>query len=103
MRPLLFAMAFVLLGACAASVPGGGQSAGLVFLTREDCANSARMRANLDEALRRMGLGPDYRVIDVATLADDDPRRGYPTPTILYTNRDLFGIPEPRPPLPEPA
>ena len=103
MRPFVFAMGFVLLGACAASVTDRGPAQGLVFLTREGCANTQRMRANLDEALRRMGLGSDYRVIDLATLPEDDTRRGYPTPTILYTNRDLFGMSEPTPPLPEPA
>ena len=76
---------------------------GLVFLTREGCANTGRMRANLNGALKAMGLPTDYQVIDLATLPSGDARRGYPTPTVLYANRDLFGLPEPTPPLPEPA
>jgi hypothetical protein len=32
-----------------------------------------------------------------------DPRTGYPTPTVLYKNRDLFGMPPPTPPFPEPS
>jgi hypothetical protein len=50
-----------------------------------------------------MGLAPDYRVIGVASLPGTDSRRGYPTPTLLYANRDVFGMPEPRPPLPTPT
>ena len=76
---------------------------GLVFLTREGCANTGRMRANLDGALKAMGLPTDYQVIDLATLPGGDARRGYPTPTVLYADRDLFGLPKPTPPLPEPA
>ena len=64
----------------------------LVFLTRDGCANTATMRANLDDALRSLGLALDYRVIDVATLKDTDARGGYRTPTVLYKDRDLFGM-----------
>jgi hypothetical protein len=70
----------------------------LAFLTRQDCSNTAIMRARLDEALERMGRPADYLVIDLATLSDTDARRGYPTPTVLHGGRDLFGMPEPRPP-----
>jgi len=75
----------------------------LVFLTRDGCPNTPTMRANLDVALRAVGLPSDYECIDVGTLPSADARRGYPTPTLLYRNRDLFGLPEPRPPLPEPT
>ena len=75
----------------------------VVFLTREGCANTAEMRASLDEALRALGRPTDYAVIDLATLPDSDVRRGYPTPTVLYGNRDLFGLPQPTPPLPQPT
>lgn len=92
----------MLLSACAAE-PGANRSGGLVFLTREGCVNTDRLRTNLDAALKAMGLQTDYAVIDLATLPEGDVRRGYPTPTVLYANRDLFGWPEPIPPLPEPA
>ena len=72
----------------------------LVFLTRERCVNTGIMRANVDAALRTLGMRADYQVVDLATLADTDPRRGYPTPTLLYENRDVFGMPEP--PIPHP-
>lgn len=74
-----------------------------MFLTREGCSNTGAMRARLDEALSRIGLAPDYQVFDVQSLPDTDLRRGYPTPTLLYRNRDVFGMPEPQPPLPAPT
>jgi hypothetical protein len=78
-------------------------SGSLVFLTREGCVNTSTMRTRLDEALARLGVPKTYAVIDADTLADCDVRRGYGTPTVLYDNRDLFGIPEPTPPIPSPT
>lgn len=75
----------------------------LVFLTRSGCVNSDRMRANLNAALQALHRPADYQVIDEAALPKTDPRSAYPTPTLLYANRDLFGIPEPTPPFPEPT
>jgi hypothetical protein len=40
------------------------------------------IRRNVDAALKSLGLPSRYRVVDQATLADDDMRRGYP---ITYT------------------
>lgn len=75
----------------------------IVFLTREGCVNTTSMRTRLDEALERLGAAKDYAVIDADTLSESDARRGYGTPTVLYDNRDLFGMPEPMPPLPSPT
>jgi hypothetical protein len=75
----------------------------LVFLTRGGCANTALMRTNLDEAIRTLRLEVNYAVVDLDTLPDTDARRGYPTPTLLYANRDVFDLPEPKPPFPEPT
>lgn len=75
----------------------------LVFLTREGCVNTTTMRTRLDEALYRLGAAKDYAVMDADTFAESDPGRGYGTPTVLYDNRDLFGMPEPTPPLPSPT
>jgi hypothetical protein len=53
---------------------------------------------------RERGYSCDtYAVIDADTLADSDLRRGYGTPTVSYDNRDLFGMPEPTPPIPSPT
>lgn len=67
----------------------------LVFLTRDGCINTVKMRARLDQALRALDVGMEYRVIDVSTLPADDNRTGYGTPTVLYAGRDLFGMPQP--------
>ena len=72
----------------------------LVLLTREGCMNTVIMRGNLDAALKALGRPPGYQMIDSATLANTDVRRGYPTPTLLFKNRDIFGMPEPRSPDP---
>jgi len=75
----------------------------LVFLTRDGCANSAKMLANLDAALRTLNRSAEYQVVDQGTLPKTDARLGYPTPTLLYNNHDVFGLPEPTPPYPEPT
>lgn len=67
----------------------------LVLLTRDGCVNTATMRASLDEALKATALPGDYQFIDADTLNPTDPRAGYGTPTVLYANKDLFGMPEP--------
>ena len=76
---------------------------GLVLLTRVGCVNTRAMRANVDEAIASLRPPVVYEVIDLDTLPAGDLRRGYPTPTLLYGNRDLFGLAEPRPPLPQPT
>src|SRR5262252_10560708 len=67
----------------------------LVFLTRDGCVNTARMRSNLDQALKSLALPPNYELIDADKLGSSDHRRGYGTPTVLYKSRDLFGMAEP--------
>lgn len=75
----------------------------LVFLTRDGCVNTVTMRASLDEALKGLGLRTDYQFIDADTLASSDPRGGYGTPTVLYLDRDLFGMEQPEVPHPAPT
>ena len=82
---------------------GGPATGKLVFLTRAGCETTPVLRQNLDAALKALNLPLDYRVVDFAALPATDARRGYPTPTVLYANRDLFGFPEPTPPLPAPT
>jgi hypothetical protein len=64
----------------------------LVFLTRDGCVNTSRLRSRLDEALKSLALPTNYTLIDVGKVESTDRRRGYGTPTILYKNRDLFGM-----------
>ena len=76
---------------------------GLLFLTRAGCGNTTVMRGNLDGALKALGLAASYVVVNQDTLAETDLRRGYPTPTLLYADRDVFGMSVPKPPLPDPT
>lgn len=99
------ALATLALASAAALTTAEEQAApsgALVFLTRDGCVNTTTMRARLDEALDRVGVAKHYPVIDADTLSDGDARRGYGTPTVLRDNRDVFGLPEPTPPLPAP-
>jgi hypothetical protein len=67
----------------------------LVFVTRDGCVNTARMRSSLDQALKSLALPTNYELIDADKLEPSDSRRGYGTPTVLYKSRDLFGMTEP--------
>jgi hypothetical protein len=67
----------------------------LVFLTRDGCGNTARMRSSLDQALKSEALPTNYVLVEVDKLQASDRRRGYGTPTVLYKNLDIFGMAEP--------
>ena len=73
------------------------QHACLVFLTRDACEHPDMMN-NLDDALLALGWRRDYQVINIGKLPADDVRTGYPTPTLLWTRKDIFGMPAPKPP-----
>lgn len=76
---------------------------GIVLLTRAGCVNTETMRANLEMAARALTPPAQFAVVDLDTLPADDIRRGYPTPTLLFANRDVFGLAVPKPPLPQPT
>lgn len=73
------------------------------LLVRDGCATSQQLEPRLVAALAQHGAGVTFRVIDQGALPSTDPRRGYATPTILIGGHDLFGLPEPVPPFPEPS
>ena len=76
--------------------PGAGRTMkDLTFLTRDGCVNTPDMVDNLDHALTALKLPKDYEFIDTGKLPKDDPRIGYPTPTILWKGRDIFGMSAP--------
>jgi hypothetical protein len=75
----------------------------LTFLTREGCVNTPNMAKNLDGALKALGWPTDYQSINIGTLPTKDARTGYPTPTLLWKGKDIFGMPVPTPPFPEPS
>jgi hypothetical protein len=75
----------------------------LTLLSRQGCMMTGALQVNLDAALRQLGTPLTYTVIDLGTLPPTDRRVAYPTPTLLVNDRDLFGLPVPAPPFPEPT
>jgi hypothetical protein len=75
----------------------------LTFLTRDGCVNTPDMVNNLDDALKALGWPKDYRYIDIGKLRPTDMRTGYPTPTLLWKGKDIFGMPAPKPPYDVPS
>lgn len=73
------------------------------FLTRQGCVNTATMKRHLDEALALASRQAAHDVIDLDHLPPTDARRAYPTPTVLHGGNDIFGLPQPSPPYPEPT
>ena len=75
----------------------------LTFLTRDGCVNTPDMVNNLDDALNALHWPKDYAYIDIGTLPKTDVRTGYPTPTLLWKGKDIFGMPAPKPPFDTPS
>lgn len=73
------------------------------FLTRDGCKNTRKMLARLKDALGRLDQRVDLEIVHQAGLRQDDPRIGYPTPTLLIDGKDIFGSPVPTPPFPAPS
>lgn len=90
----------LLMSACAGAPIADN---GIVLLTRGGCRDTETMRANLETAARALTPPAAFTVVDLDTLPTDDVRRGYPTPTLLFANRDVFGLAVPKPPLPQPT
>jgi hypothetical protein len=61
------------------------------------------MLENLKDAIASGKLKAQFTLIHQETLPADDPRNGYPTPTILMNGRDIFGLTVPQEPFPEPS
>lgn len=64
------------------------------FLGFPGCPNTPDLRRSLRAALADLG-SPGFLDTDQSALPEHDPRRGWPTPTILVDGRDLFGMPAP--------
>ena len=109
-KSCLFAILCLQLAGCTLNQPPDNNptqtspgSIHAVFLTREGCANTPVLLANLKAVAESSDLSVDYEVVDQGTLSPTDARVGYATPTILYEKHDLFGLPEPVPPFPAPS
>jgi hypothetical protein len=72
--------------------------ADLVLVTRADCVTTPDMIFNTEDALKALGWPQDFHSIDISTLPKTDERTGYPTPTLLWKGKDIFGMPVPKPP-----
>lgn len=90
----------LLMSACAGTPSPDGA---VVLLTRAGCMDSEKMRTSLETAAQALAPPVAFTVVDLDTLPPDDVRRGYPTPTLLFASRDVFGLAEPKPPLPPPT
>lgn len=106
-RPLAWFAISVLgfLAGCATRPTGSAQTAPVIaaqpkieLLGFPDCPNTPAMRANLTAALSSISKGWTFADTNQETLLESDIRRGYPTPTILVNDRDLFGLPVPTAP-----
>ena len=84
-------------------MPGNGSELKLEFLTRDGCRNTPVVLENLKTAISTGKVRAQFTVIEQGKLPPDDPRGGYPTPTILLNGRDIFGMSVPQPPFPEPS
>ena len=113
MRIIFFAIGFALIAsACSVSeqtptvskdMDPKRPNVELQFLTREGCQNTSRMLENLNAAISTGKITATYTLIHQEALSRDDPRGGYPTPTVLLDGRDVFGLSVPQPPFPAPS
>jgi len=62
----------------------------------EDCPNTPQMRANVERAVRQLGIAASVVYVDLMKLPESDRRRGWPAPTALVNGYDLFGMPRPQ-------
>jgi len=99
------AVAVALLGLPSSQMPSPKPATmhDLVFLTRDGCVNTPDMVNNLEDALKALGWPNDYQFINIGKLPKSDVRTGYPTPTVLWKSKDIFGMPTPTPPYDEPT
>lgn len=63
-----------------------------------DCPNTPAMRESLKAALASLGKGWTFTETNQEKLPEGDIRCGYPTPTVLINDRDLYGLPVPTAP-----
>jgi hypothetical protein len=64
----------------------------LELLTHPAATSTAALEQTLLKALATIGGCWTYAVVPQQTLGQDDVRRWYPAPTLLYHGHDLFGL-----------
>jgi hypothetical protein len=71
----------------------------LALVATAKCRYAPELMVNLNEALQLLNWPNDYQLIETDSLSEMDPIRGYPSPTLLWKGIDIFGMPEPSPPV----
>jgi hypothetical protein len=102
-RSISIGMMGVALGGCASTQTATGQGATgqntmntnhtIELLYFDGCPNTPPFRESLEAAVAKSNTS--FTPIDLTTLDENDPRRGYGSPTILIDSHDLFGAPVP--------
>ncbi len=88
------------LGGCSTGQSAMNNAAHSIELIYFDgCPTTPPFRESLESALGQTDGYEALTPIDVTTLAEDDIRRGYGSPTILVDGRDLFGAGVPDSPM----
>ena len=100
--PLIVLVAVLLAGClracCTAPQPTAEQTHNAVapltieLLAFPSCHNLAAMRMSLHDALETIGARWAVHEVNQEALPETDPRRGWPSPTILVNGQDLFGM-----------
>lgn len=92
------------LGACTAPTPRAPEPAAMPaashtprieLLACDDCPNAAPLAQRLRQALRDHAPGWSFIQVNQDALPTNDPRRAWPSPTILIDDDDLFGMRRP--------
>lgn len=78
-----------------ASVTEGVGAMRIEVLGFEGCPNTPTFIERIRSAAKASGLDATVVYVDQEALGETDIRRGYPTPTALVNDRDLFGMPVP--------
>ncbi len=94
---LCLMLTFAHMGCQQAASPELGDAVKIQVLGFAGCPNTPAFRERVTAAAKTVG-GFDVLYIDQESLPEDDLRRGYPTPTALVDDEDLFGLPAPTSP-----
>lgn len=70
----------------------------ITLLGFDSCPLTPLMKERLEQAIRTLGRDLDLVQIDQQSLDSSDLRRGYPAPTVLVNESDLFGMEAPATP-----
>jgi|TARA_R110000744_G_scaffold112179_5_gene210446 hypothetical protein len=70
----------------------------ITLLGFDGCPLTPLMKERLEQAIRVVGRDLDLVQIDQQSLDSSDLRRGYPAPTVLVNESDLFGTEAPKTP-----